>query len=176
MKFLATSLADAYVVEPERLDDDRGFFARSWCQRELAGLGLNGAFVQSNVAFSRQAGTVRGLHFQTLPHAEAKLVRCTRGAVWDVIVDLRRDSPTHKRWIAVELTEDNHTMLYVPEGFAHGYETLTNDSEIAYETSAFYVPDAARGVRFDDPAFAITWPRPVTLVSARDQSWPDYPR
>ena len=174
MKLAATSLEDAYVIEPELIVDERGFFARSWCERELETLGLKAIRVQSNVAFSHTAGTVRGMHYQAAPHQEVKLVRCTRGAVWDVIVDLRPHSPTHGQWIGVELTEDNHKMVYAPEGFAHGYQTLTANSEIVYHTSAFYAPDAARGVRFDDPAFAITWPLEVRVISSRDRTWPDY--
>jgi dTDP-4-dehydrorhamnose 3,5-epimerase len=174
MKFSPTSLAGAYIIEPERLQDDRGFFARAWCRREFGALGLDGELVQANVGFNHKRGTLRGMHFQVAPHQEAKLVKCTRGVLWDVIVDLRADSPTRCKWIGVELTEDNHKMIYVPAGFAHGYQTLADDSELTYYTTAFFAPDAARGVRFDDPAFAIAWPLEVRTISARDRSWPDY--
>lgn len=174
MKFSATSLEGACVIEPELLVDERGFFARSWCRREMEALGLKAAPVQSNIAGSHVSGTVRGMHYQSAPHQEVKLVRCTRGAVWDVIVDLRPHSSTHRQWIGIELTEDNHKMLYVPEGFAHGYQTLTENAEIVYDTSAFYAPECARGVRFDDPAFGIEWPLDVRSISVRDRTWPDY--
>ena len=176
MRFSETPLAGAYVIEPERLVDDRGFFARSWCRREFDALGLDGGLVQANLGFNHKRGTLRGMHYQVAPHQEAKLVGCTRGAIWDVIVDLRADSPTHCKWIGVELTQDNHKMLYVPAGCAHGYQTLADDSELTYQTTAFYAPDAARGVRFDDPAFAIAWPLEVRMISERDRSWPDYAR
>jgi dTDP-4-dehydrorhamnose 3,5-epimerase len=174
MKFSATCLEGPYVVEPERLEDDRGFFARSWCQREFDALGLHSGLVQSNIGFNHKRGTLRGLHYQVAPHQEVKLVRCTRGAVWDVIVDLRPWSPTRGKWIGLELSEDNHKMLYVPAGFAHGYQTLTDDCELTYQTTEFFAPDAARGVRFDDPAFTISWPLEVRVISDRDRSWPDY--
>ncbi len=175
MKFLPMTIGGAFVIEPEPIADHRGFFARAWCEREFAAHGLAPRTVQANIGFNRRAGTLRGLHYQIAPHEEIKVVRCTRGAVYDVIVDLRPDSPTHCRWIGVELTEDNHRMLYVPRAFAHGYQTLTDDAEIIYQTSAFYVPAAARGVRFDDPAFGIVWPRVVEVGPEAARSWPPYP-
>ncbi len=169
-----TELAGAYVLEVERRDDERGFFARVWCAAELGAAGLDARVSQINVGFNHRRGTLRGLHFQRAPHAEVKIVRCTAGAVYDVIVDLRPESPTHRRWIGVELTDENHRQLYVPAGFAHGYQTLTDSAEISYLTSVPYAPESATGVRFDDPAFGIGWPEPVTVISDADRSWPDY--
>ena len=169
-----TKLAGAYLLDVERREDARGFFARLWCAEELAAAGLDTRISQVNVGFNSRRGTVRGLHFQRTPHAEVKLVRCTAGAVYDVIVDLRPESPTHRQWLGVELTSENHRQLYVPEGFAHGYQALTDAAEICYQTSVPYAPDSATGVRFDDPAFDISWPEPVTVVSDADRSWPDY--
>jgi dTDP-4-dehydrorhamnose 3,5-epimerase len=169
-----TELAGACVLEVERREDERGFFARVWCAEELATAGLDTRISQINVGFNLRRGTLRGLHFQRAPHAEVKLVRCTAGAVYDVIVDLRPESPTHRRWIGAELSAENHRQLYVPAGFAHGYQTLTDSAEISYLTSVPYAPESATGVRFDDPAFGIDWPEPVTVVSDADRSWPDY--
>lgn len=174
MIFKSTPLPGAYVVEIEPIEDERGFFARGWCRREFEKNGLNPELLQINFAFSRRKGTLRGLHFQRPPHAEAKLIRCTRGAIYDVIIDLRRGSPTFRRWLGVELTSDNRRMLYVPEGFAQGYQTLVDDTEIYYHTSQFYNPEAASGVRWNDPAFAVDWPLPVTTISTADSSWPDF--
>jgi dTDP-4-dehydrorhamnose 3,5-epimerase len=177
MIFSRTRLADAYLIELEPVEDERGFFARAWCEREFAEHHLSTRLVQANVAWNRRKGTLRGLHYQHPPHAEAKFVRCTRGALYDVIVDLRRDSATYKQWLGVELTADNHLALYVPEGFAHGYQTLADDTEIFYQVSAFYTPEAEAGVRWDDPAFAIEWPDPHgAVLSDKDRSWPDYDR
>lgn len=175
MKFIPTRLAGAFIIEPHRITDQRGFFARSWCRNEFAGHGLQFQPVQANIASNRAAGTLRGMHRQIAPHEEAKLVRCTRGAIYDVIVDLRPGSPTHCQWLGVELTGDNHRMLYVPEGFAHGYLTLRPESEIFYLVSEFYAPQAERGVRWNDPAFGIEWPQMGDyLISDKDRSWPDY--
>ncbi|HHS83830.1 MAG TPA: dTDP-4-dehydrorhamnose 3,5-epimerase [Gammaproteobacteria bacterium] len=175
MIFTESELKGAFIIEPEKLTDTRGFFARSWCQREFAEHGLNTNLVQANIAFNNKAGTLRGMHRQVAPHEEAKLVRCTRGALYDVIIDLRPDSSTCGRWLGVELNQDNHKMLYVPEGFAHGYLTLTDDCEIFYLVSEFYTPGAEKGVRWDDPAFGIKWPEiPDLLISEKDQAWPDY--
>jgi dTDP-4-dehydrorhamnose 3,5-epimerase len=174
MIFAETALKGAYVVDLKRIEDERGFFARGWCQNEFKAHGLNPDLVQLNVAFSRARGTVRGMHFQKAPWEEAKLVRCTRGAVFDVIVDLRPQSSTRGKWLGMELTADNRRMLYVPEGFAHGYQTLVDETEIYYQTSKFYAPEFATGVRFDDPALAITWPLPIGTVSAQDRGWPAY--
>jgi dTDP-4-dehydrorhamnose 3,5-epimerase len=171
-----TELSGAFVVEMTRIEDDRGFFARAWCQKEFLEFGLNPNVLQANVGFSNKKGTLRGLHLQTAPWQEAKLVRCTMGAVYDVIVDLRPDSPTHRKWIGVELTQDNRKMLYVPEGFAQGYQTLADSTEIHYLTTQFYAPGFAKGVRFDDPAFGIAWPLPIAVISSQDRGWPAYTR
>lgn len=176
MIFTPTALGGATIVEIERLEDARGHFARTFCEREFAARGLAARMVQSNTSFTRRAGTLRGMHFQAAPHAEDKLVRCTRGAIWDAIIDLRPQSPTWCRWIGVELSESNGRMLVVPQGFAHGYVTLTDDVVVDYQISEFFAPEAARGVRHDDPAFGIEWPVPVRSMSERDASWPDYVR
>lgn len=160
------------MIELEPIEDERGFFARSWCRREFAENGLHASFVQENVGLSVRAGTLRGLHFQRPPFEEAKLVRCTAGAVWDVSVDLRPDSSTYRRWASVELSAHRRNMIYVPEGCAHGYLSLTDGAEIRYLTSRFHAPDAAYGVRYDDPALAIEWPTKIRLVSERDRAWP----
>ncbi len=174
MRFVETALPGAYIIETERRDDDRGFFARVWCEKEFAAHGLNTRLAQANVAFSKREGTLRGLHFQTEPYAECKLVRCTMGAIVDVIVDLRAGSSTHKKWVSVELTAENRCMLYVPAGFGHGYQTLVDDSEVMYHTSEFYVPEHAKGVRHDDTAFGIRWPRQISVISEADRTWPNY--
>ena len=176
MEFVETPLKGAYVVRLKKISDDRGFFARGFCHDEFAAHGLNGNMVQLNVGFSHKKGTLRGLHYQTAPHEEAKFVRCTRGAIYDVIVDLRADSPTRGQWFGAELTPDNGTMLYVPEGFAHGYQTLTDDAEMYYMASVPYAPKSATGVRYDDPALAIAWPVPVSVISDADRNWPTYSR
>jgi dTDP-4-dehydrorhamnose 3,5-epimerase len=170
--FAPTPLAGAFVVELERREDERGFFARSFCQKEFGEQGLNPRIAQCNVSFNARRGTLRGMHYQAPPHAEAKTVRCTQGAVWDVIVDLRPDSRSFKRWHGVELSAANRRALYVPEGVAHGFQTLAEDSELLYLMSEFYHPDAARGVRWDDPAFRIEWPLPDPHLSERDRSFP----
>lgn len=172
MKFLPTPLAGAYLVELEPLEDERGFFARSFCQNEFRALGLDPVVAQCNVSFNRRRGTLRGLHYQAEPHAEAKLVRCTRGAIWDVIVDLRSNSPTARQWFAAELTAENRRSLYVPAGFAHGFQTLADDTEVFYQMSEFYHPEAARGIRWDDPVLAIPWPIKDAVVSPRDRGFP----
>jgi dTDP-4-dehydrorhamnose 3,5-epimerase len=175
MDFIATELEGAYVIELSRIGDERGFFARAFCSESFARQGLAAAFVQCNVAFNKHEGTLRGMHYQRQPHAEVKLVRCTRGAVFDVIIDLRPQSPTFTRWIGVDLTEDNQRMLYVPEGFAHGYQTLTDSSEIFYQVSRPYAPTHEAGVRWDDPVFGIRWPdTPRRIISPKDQGWPDF--
>ena len=172
MTFEETALPGVFVVRLERLEDERGFFARSWCKREFEEHGLAATFVQENVGLSVRAGTLRGLHFQRSPLAEVKLVKCTAGAVWDVAVDLRPESATFRSWVGVGLSAQSHTMLYVAEGCAHGYLSLADGSEIRYLTSQFYEPDAATGVRYDDPALGIDWPAEVRLVSDRDREWP----
>lgn len=174
MIFIQTKLKGAYIIEIEKLSDERGFFSRSWCNREFQDHGLNSKMVQANIGFSRKKGTLRGLHYQMPPHEEVKTVRCTMGAIFDVIVDLRSDSPTYRQWISAELNSENRRMIYVPEGFAQGYITLTDNTEIYYNTSQFYSPDFARGVRYDDPSFSIEWPINVKVISDADKSWPRY--
>jgi dTDP-4-dehydrorhamnose 3,5-epimerase len=173
--FEETELPGAFVIDIEPYEDERGFFARAWCGDEFEQHGLSTNVVQCNLAYNRAKWTLRGMHYQEPPHAEVKLVRCTRGAVYDVIVDLRPDSSTFARWVGIELTADNHRMLYVPEGFAHGYQTLADDTETYYQVSAAYEPGSARGVRWDDPAFGITWPAAERrIISDKDRAWPDY--
>lgn len=174
MRFVAIDLAGACLIELERLEDERGFFARTFCRDEFAAHGLRPAFVQCNVSFNARKGTLRGMHFQAKPHEEAKLVRCTRGAIYDVIIDIRRESSTYKRWIGVELTADDRRMLYVPEGFAHGFQTLADDCEVFYQMSEMHHPQSARGVRWNDPAFAIRWPLADPILSERDARYPDF--
>lgn len=174
MTFSETPLAGAYVLTLNKVQDDRGFFARAWCRDEMIAHGLNPNVTQINLAMSHKKGTLRGLHFQEPPYAEVKIIRCTRGAIHDVIVDLRPESASFGRWFALELRADEHNLLYVPERFAHGYQTLTDEAEICYQTSVAYHPPAARGIRYDDPAFAITWPLPVSSISKADASWPTW--
>jgi dTDP-4-dehydrorhamnose 3,5-epimerase len=175
MRFTETSVMGGYIVEPQPRSDERGFFARLWCQQEFAERGLTAAFVQCNDSFSRDRGTLRGLHYQAPPYQEVKLVRCVKGSVFDVMVDLRPDSATYLRWFGLELSAENRTMLYVPEGCAHGYLTLEENSEVVYPVSQFYHPEVERGVRWNDLTFGIDWPEPgVRAVSAKDQAWPDY--
>lgn len=174
MIFRPTGLPGAYVVDIEPRVDERGFFARTWCQEEFAAHGLSPRLVQCNISHNRVEGTLRGMHYQVAPAAEAKLVRCTRGAIHDVIVDLRPDSPTFLRHVGVTLTAATHTMLYVPEGFAHGFLTLTDDTEVFYQMSEFYAPECARGARWNDPQFGIAWPGPVRCISPRDATYPDF--
>ena len=168
MKFEPTPLEGAFLIELELREDERGFFARSWCREELVAHGLSGELAQCNVSYNRSRGTLRGMHYQAPPHAEAKLVTCTRGRIHDVIVDLRRSAPTFKQWWSAELSADNRRRLYVPEGFAHGFLTLDDDCEVHYQMSTPYRPESARGVRYDDPAFAIAWPFAPTVVGERD--------
>jgi len=174
VRFEATPLDGAWLIHLDAIEDDRGWFARTFCIEEFAAHGLDMQVMQANSSFNRRAGTLRGMHYQAAPHGERKLIRCSRGAVYDVIVDLRRDSPSHRRWYACELDTKNGQMLYVPEGFAHGFQTLADESELTYLMSHEFVPDAARGVRWDDPAFAIHWPGSERVISARDRSYPDY--
>jgi len=174
MRFTETSVPGLYVVELDRIEDERGFFARTWCENEFGRLGLVAKVVQANVGFSKKRGTLRGMHYQVSPHEEVKLVRCTRGAVFDVAIDLRSSSPTYRHWFGVELNEDNQTMLYIPSGFAHGYQTLVGNSELYYQSSQFFVAESARGVRFDEAAFGIRWPLEVEVISEKDRNWPPY--
>jgi dTDP-4-dehydrorhamnose 3,5-epimerase len=173
MIFTETSLAGAWLLDLERHHDERGFFARSWCLREFDAHGLNSRLVQCNISGNRVKGTLRGLHFQVPPHAEAKLVRCTRGGIYDVVVDLRPGSATYLHHLGVELTSENQRALYIPEGFAHGFQTLSDDAEVFYQLSEYYEPAAGRGVRWNDPVLAISWPIPVSVISERDRSYPD---
>jgi len=167
-------LSGVWLVELERREDERGFFARAWCRDELRERGLESELAQCNLSFNERRGTLRGLHYQAAPHGEVKLVRCTRGAIFDVVVDLRPGSPTHGEWLGVELNEENRSMLYVPEGCAHGYQTLVDRTETFYQVSRPYTPEAERGVRWDDPAFDIRWPEAERRVlSAKDRSWTD---
>jgi dTDP-4-dehydrorhamnose 3,5-epimerase len=172
VKFIETRLKGAYIIEPEPIEDERGFFARSWCQQEFEAHGLNPNLVQCNISFNKKKGTLRGMHYQVTPHEEAKLVRCTKGAIYDVIIDLRPDSPTFKQWIAVELTAKNYKMLYIPEGFAHGFQSLEDNTEVFYQMSDFYHPQCARGVRWNDPVFKIEWPQNEWIISDRDLQYP----
>jgi dTDP-4-dehydrorhamnose 3,5-epimerase len=175
MRFEELHLGGAYVIEPERKEDERGFFARTWCRREFAAHGIDCDWVQCNISFNKRRGTLRGMHYQIAPHEEAKLVRCTMGALCDVIVDLRPNSPRRGQWAAVELTADNRRMLYVPPGFAHGFQTLADDTEVFYQMSEFHCPEAARGVRWNDPTLAIDWPEcDKRIIATRDQGYPDF--
>lgn len=174
MNFQETKIAGSYVIDVRRIEDDRGFFGRTWCRQELGELGLSQDIVQVNTALSLAEGTLRGMHFQRSPHSEVKIVSCPSGAVFDVVLDLRPESPSFRQWFGVELTGDNFRMLYIPEGCAHGYQTLQDNSVLNYTTSAMYAPDHATGVRFDDPAFGIEWPLPVGMISAADAGWLDF--
>jgi len=174
MKFHETKLKGAFIIDIQELGDERGFFARAWCKREMQEHGLSADLAQANVSLSTKKGTMRGMHYQISPHEESKLIRCTRGSLYDVIVDLREDSPTFKEWIGVELTADNHRMLFVPEGFAHGFVTLEDDTEAYYLVTEFYTPGAEQGLRYNDPNLGIEWPVTVTVISEKDASWPDF--
>jgi len=174
MLFTDTKIPGAYVIDPERFADNRGFFARAWDSRDLQKKGLPTTLAQCNISYNRAAGTLRGMHYQLAPHAEIKIVRCTMGALYDVIVDLRKDSPAYKHWIGVELTADNRRMLYIPEGCAHGFITLADHTEAYYHVSTHFEPTAYRGVRYNDPAFSIQWPREVAVIAERDATYPDY--
>lgn len=174
MRFSETELAGAYIIDPDRLEDERGFFARTFCAREFRERGLDPCIAQCNVSFNRTRATFRGMHYQDAPFEEAKLVRCTAGAIFDVIVDLRPESPTYKRHIGVELTAANQRMLYVPKRFAHGFQTLQDSTEVFYQMSAFYAPGSANGFRWDDPTFAIRLPLQVSIISERDAAYPRY--
>jgi dTDP-4-dehydrorhamnose 3,5-epimerase len=174
MIFTETKLAGAFELEIERHADDRGFFARTWCAREFAEHRLRATLAQCSISLNTHRGTLRGMHWQVAPHEEAKLVRCTAGSIFDVIVDLRPDSPTYLEHVGVELTAKRRNMLYVPEGFAHGFLTLEPATEVFYQMSEFYAPEAARGARHDDPAFGIVWPAPVAVIAKRDATYPDF--
>jgi dTDP-4-dehydrorhamnose 3,5-epimerase len=174
MIFTETELIGAYLIDVRRLEDDRGFFGRSWCAREMAEHGLKTDLCQGNISFNHRKGTLRGIHFQQDPYQETKVVRCSRGSIYDVIIDLRKDSPTYMKWFGTELTADNYTMLYVPEDFGHGFITLEDNCEVTYLVTQFYMPGAERGIRWNDPAFGIKWPIDPVVISERDRSFPDY--
>jgi dTDP-4-dehydrorhamnose 3,5-epimerase len=174
MIFTETKLRGAYILDMQRLEDERGFFARSWCQREFKACGLNSNLVQCSVSFNSKRGTLRGMHYQAKPFEETKVVRCTRGAIYDVIADIRPASPTLGKHVGLLLTADNRRSLYVPRGFAHGFLTLTDDTEVFYQMSEFYAPDYARGFRWNDPTFRIEWPEGICVISDRDRAYPDY--
>jgi dTDP-4-dehydrorhamnose 3,5-epimerase len=174
MIFTETKLKGAYIIDVKRLEDERGFFGRSYCQREMDEYGLNTNMVQANVSYNKKKGTLRGMHMQVSPYEETKLVRCTRGAIYDVIIDMREDSETYKQWIGVELTADSYRMLFVPEGFAHGFITLEDNTDVTYNVTQFYTPGSERGIRWNDPAFNIEWPMEPVIISDKDQAHPDF--
>lgn len=174
MIFTPASLNDAFIIDIEKREDARGFFARAWCADEFAQHGLDTTLAQCNISFNHKRGTLRGMHWQAEPHGEVKVVRCTAGAIYDVIVDVRPESSTFKKWIGVELSAANRRMLYIPKGFAHGFQTLVDEAEVFYFISAFYAPEAARGARYNEPAFAIDWPLPISIIAAKDEAWPDF--
>jgi dTDP-4-dehydrorhamnose 3,5-epimerase len=174
VKFTETPLAGAYVIDIEPHADERGFFARTWCREEVGALGLNADVAQCSTSYNKRRGTLRGMHYQARPYAECKFVRCIRGSIYDVILDLRPSSPTYQEWFGVELTADNRRGLYIPEDLAHGFQTLADDTEVYYQISAFYRPDYSRGVRWNDPAFGIRWPLAERVMSERDLSFPDF--
>jgi dTDP-4-dehydrorhamnose 3,5-epimerase len=172
--FVQTKLEGAYIIEVERIEDERGFFARTFCCREFEALNLDPRVAQCSTSFNRRKGTLRGLHYQVAPYSEVKVVRCTAGAIYDVAVDLRRESQTFKQWVAVELTADNRRMFYIPAGCAHGFQTLVDNTEVLYQMSEFHHPDSARGIRWDDPAFGVRWPISENIIiSERDSLYPD---
>jgi len=174
LQFKETKLSGAYIIDLDTIKDERGFFARAWCQKEFEENGLKSNIAQCNLSFNHKKGTLRGMHYQVKPYEEVKMVRCTQGKILDVIIDLRKDSPTYKEWIGVELSADNNRMLYVPEGFAHGYQTLEDNSVVYYQVTEFYQPGSERGIRWNDPAFSIEWPLEVFVISEKDNSHPDY--
>jgi len=174
MRFEKSKIEGVFLIRLTPSHDERGFLARSWCERECEEHGLNPRLVQCNISFNRAKGTLRGVHYQVAPYAEAKLVRCTQGAIYDVAVDLRPDSPTFRQWEGTVLSLENRNMFYVPEGCGHGFLTLTDDTEVFYQMSEFYHPDSSRGIRWDDPAFGISWPEEIRVISVRDRNYPDF--
>lgn len=174
MIFNKTKIEGVYTIDIEKREDDRGYFARCFCQKEFEEVGLKSNTVQHNLSHNYKKGTLRGMHFQVDPYQEVKIIRCTKGAIWDVIVDLRKNSPTYKQWVGVELSEENHRMFYVPEDFAHGYITLTEETEVHYLVTQFYQPNSEGGLRYNDPAFGIEWPTAVECISDKDKNWPDF--
>lgn len=174
MVFLETKIKGVFIIDLDRLEDERGFFARTFCAEEFEAHGLSNQFVQCSISFNKKKGTLRGMHYQVAPHPEAKLVSCIRGAIYDVIIDLRKDSSTYCQWFAVELSAENYKMLYIPEGLAHGFQTLEDNAVVLYQMSEFYQPECARGVRWDDPSFGIEWPLAERIISDRDRQYPDF--
>jgi len=173
MIFKETTLQGAFIIELARIEDERGFFARAWCQKEFDAHGLNPLIVQCNISYNKKKGILRGMHYQAAPYEEAKVVSCIRGSIYDVIIDLRRDSATYCQWYAVELSSDNYRMLYVPIGFAHGFQTLEDNTVVFYQMSEFYHPECAQGVKWDDPAFGVKWPIATPIIAAKDRSFKD---
>lgn len=174
MIFQKIPMKGAFIIEMKPMRDERGFFARSFCQKEFEEQGINPRLVQANVSYNNNKGTLRGIHYQISPFEETKLVRCTQGAIFDVIIDLRKESPTYMQWFGVELNSENRTMLFVPESFGHGFQTLMDNTEVTYMVSEFYTPGSERGIRWDDPAFDIRWPVEVQVISDKDANWDDY--
>ncbi len=174
MIFKETNLKGAFIIEIEKKVDNRGFFARTWCRKEFEAYDLNLQLFQANVSFSKRKGTLRGMHYQVAPYEESKLVRCTSGAIFDVIIDLRPDSPTYRQWLGMELTSENYKMLFVPKNFAHGFQTLKDNTEIIYQVSQFYSPESERGIRYNDPTFGIKWPIDAQVVSDKDKNCSNY--
>ena len=171
----ATKLPGAFIVAPEKFEDERGFLARCWSEQELAALGMDGRFIEANISFNKQAGTLRGMHYQAAPYGQAKLIRCTRGSIYDVGVDLREDSETFRQCVGIELSAENRLMLYLPDQFAHGYLTLEDDTEVHYQVTGVYSPESARGFRWNDPAFDVKWPQTNGLIiNERDRTYPDF--
>ena len=174
MIFQETQLKGAFIIEPDKYEDERGFFARTWCKKEFASHGLNPNLFQCNISFNKRKGTLRGMHYQVKPYEEAKLVRCTMGAIYDVIIDMRKDSPTYTKWMAVELTDENRKMLYIPEDFGHGFQTLKRHAEVFYQMSEYFVPEYSKGIRWNDPFFAIEWPEDERSISLKDKQFQDF--
>jgi dTDP-4-dehydrorhamnose 3,5-epimerase len=174
MVFEETKLKDAFIIDIERIGDERGFFARAYCEKEFEKHGIPTGIVQANISYNKFKHTLRGLHYQAAPFGEAKLVRCTKGSIFDVIIDMRENSETFKQWISVELNENSHRMLYVPEGFAHGFMTLEDHTEVTYHVSEFYTPAAEKGIRWNDPEFQLKWPENIEVISEKDKNWPDF--
>ncbi len=174
MRFTETKLQGAFVIDIEPIEDQRGFFARSFCRLEFERHGLNPDLAQCSISFNKVKGTLRGMHYQAAPHAEAKVVRCTMGAIYDIVIDLRPGSPSFKQWVGVELSAKNRNAVYIPEGFAHGFLSLADESEVYYQISEYFVPECSAGVRWDDPAFAVQWPGQVKVISERDRNYPDF--
>ena len=176
MIFTETKLKNSFLIEPEKLEDVRGFFTRSWSHREFIAAGIDEPIVECNISFSRKKGTLRGMHYQAAPYGQAKIIRCTQGAIFDAIIDLRPESPTFMQWFGAELSAQNHLMLYVPKDFAHGFQTLQDNTEVFYQMSSYYEAQSSQGVRWNDPAFGIEWPEDERTMLERDQQYPDFLR